>query len=174
MTKLKPKFGRARSPWTPTSDGNLMPAGGSTPYLIRQTNRLFIRAIERRINRHGITIGMWFFLRVLWEEDGITQSELGERVSVVGPTTVTAMTRMERMGLIERRKSQTDKRLSYIFLTPKGRSLKDDLLPYSREVFDAGLQSLSAAEREQLHALLTRVHASLLHDSDAEGQRELA
>lgn len=169
MVKLQPKFGRARSPWTPTSDGALMPAGGSIPYLVRQTNRLFLRAIERRINRHGVTIGVWFFLRVLWEEDGITQGELGERVSVVGPTTVRAVSRMEEMGFIERRKSPADRRLSYIFLTAEGLSLKNELLPYSAEVFNLGLQDLSSEEQEVLQGLLLRVQTSLLREDKDEG-----
>ena len=45
---------------------------------------------------------MWFALRMLWDEDGMTQRELGERVDINGPTMVTAINAMERADLVKR------------------------------------------------------------------------
>ena len=50
--------------------------GGSLGYLVRDANRAFQRLLERRISPHGVTRGQWYFLRVLWEEDGLSQREL--------------------------------------------------------------------------------------------------
>ena len=55
--------------------------GGSLGYLVRDANRAFQRLLEKRISPHGVTRGQWYFLRVLWEEDGLSQRELSARAS---------------------------------------------------------------------------------------------
>lgn len=149
------------------NDPVILALGASTPYLIRQTSRLFMRALERRITRHGITIGMWFFLRVLWEEDDLKQAELSERVGVVGPTTVSAVERLEKQGLIERRKSETDRRLSHIKLTPAGRAIEKEIGHYAQEVADLGLAPLSREETALLHTWLLRIYEALRQEEGA-------
>ena len=57
--------------------------GGSLGYLVRDANRAFQRLLERRISPHGVTRGQWYFLRVLWEEDGLSQRELSARVGMM-------------------------------------------------------------------------------------------
>lgn len=57
----------------------------SLGYLVRDTHRAFIRALHARIIGHGITKGQWFFLRALWEEEGLTQRELSQRVGMMEP-----------------------------------------------------------------------------------------
>src|SRR5215469_12144970 len=51
----------------------------SVGHQIRWTHRALQRALEARIRPYGITLGMWYFLRVLWEEDGPNQRALSER-----------------------------------------------------------------------------------------------
>src|SRR5208282_1343327 len=58
----------------------------SVGFVVREVWRLFARCLQPRIAREGVTIGMWFTLRMLWDEDGMTQRELGERVGINGPT----------------------------------------------------------------------------------------
>ena len=59
-------------------------------------NRAFQRLLERRIAPYGVTRGQWYFLRVLWEEDGLSQRELSARVGMMEPTTVIALHSMEK------------------------------------------------------------------------------
>ena len=84
--------------------------GGSLGYLVRDANRAFQRLLERRISPHGVTRGQWYFLRVLWEEDGLSQRELSARVGMMEPTTVIALRGMEKAGLIRRVRSTDDRR----------------------------------------------------------------
>src|SRR5579884_675091 len=74
----------------------------SVPALMRQVYRGLSRGMEQRSIKYGISIGTWYFLRVLWEKDGVTQSELSDRIGIVGPTTVMAINRMVRDGLVVR------------------------------------------------------------------------
>jgi hypothetical protein len=88
----------------------------SIGYLVRETHRAFSRSLQARIGPHGIAVGMWFFLRALWEEDGISLRVLSQRVGMMEPTTFTALRNMDRRGLIRRVPNQCDRRVINIFL----------------------------------------------------------
>ena len=66
------------------------PPEASIGFLVRDTHRAFSRVLGAAIADAGVTIGMWFFLRALWEEDGLTQRELSRRIGMTEPTTVSA------------------------------------------------------------------------------------
>ena len=86
------------------------PLAESSGFLVRDANRAFQRLLERRIAPYGVTRGQWYFLRVLWTEDGLSQRELSARVGTMEPTTVIALRSMEKSGLIRRVRSSDDKR----------------------------------------------------------------
>ena len=78
------------------------------------------------------TRGQWYFLRVLWTEDGLSQRELSARVGMMEPTTVIALRSMEKSGLIRRVRSADDRRKVLVWLTPKAKRLRDELLGVAR------------------------------------------
>ncbi|CAN0529581.1 unnamed protein product, partial [Laminaria digitata] len=51
----------------------------SAGYLVRDTHLLFARALRNRLQTHQITPGQWYFLRALWDEEGLSQRELRRR-----------------------------------------------------------------------------------------------
>ncbi|HQX58534.1 MAG: MarR family transcriptional regulator [Rhodoferax sp.] len=102
-------------------------------HLIRDTERAFRRALQIRLAPYGVPFGHWSFLRILWETDGLTQKELSERAGVMEPTTFAAMKAMEALGYISRQQLPTNKKNVYVYLTPKGRALKDLLVPLAEE-----------------------------------------
>ncbi len=139
----------------------VLPFAESVGYQIRATHRLLQRFLQVKIEPHGITLGMWYFLRALWHEDGLTQRELSNRVGTMEPTTLSAMLIMEKNGLVRRVRNPDDRRKWHIHLTPKGRALKVKLLPLAREVVDTAVQNLSRADVTQLLNGLAEVQKSL-------------
>ncbi|MGH6973896.1 MAG: MarR family winged helix-turn-helix transcriptional regulator [Stellaceae bacterium] len=133
----------------------------SVGHQVRQTHRALQRALEARIRPYGITLGMWYFLRVLWEEDGLNQRELSARAGTAEPTTVTALHAMERRGLVVRMQNRDDRRKSNIFLTKTARELRNLLLPEARAVNRVATAGLPAAQIEALKRILTRLRANL-------------
>lgn len=128
---------------------------------------MFARCLQPRIAREGVTIGMWFVLRMLWDEDGMTQRELGERVGINGPTMVTALNSMERAGLVKRVQNRTDRRKINVFLTERGRKLKNKLWPLAAEVLAIGLAGLSQGEIRSLNKMLAQIRLNLERDQFA-------
>ena len=136
----------------------------SVGFIVREVYRSFARRLQPRIAREGVSIGMWFVLRMLWDEDGMTQRELGERVGINGPTMVTALNSMERAGLVKRVQNRTDRRKINIFLTARGRNLKRKLWPIAADVLGVGLSGLTRNQVQSLNKMLTQIRLNLEND----------
>src|SRR5258706_16088744 len=64
--------------------------------------------------------GQELFLWHLWREDGLTQSQMVERMCVQPPTVSKMLDRLEKVGLVERRPDSEDSRISRVYLTEQG------------------------------------------------------
>jgi MarR family transcriptional regulator, organic hydroperoxide resistance regulator len=120
-----------------------LPQHESDGYLVRDAHRAFQRLLEKRIAPHGVTRGQWYFLRVLWTEDGLSQRELSARVGMMEPTTVIALRSMEKAGLIRRVRSRDDRRKTHVLLTPKAKRMRADLLTLARGINEQADQGIA-------------------------------
>src|ERR687894_1049478 len=82
------------------------PLDASVGYQVRMVYRAMQRLLQTRIGPHGVTLGMWYYLRALWSEDGLTQRQLSHRIGTMEPTTLGAIQIMERNGLVRRVRSR--------------------------------------------------------------------
>lgn len=129
--------------------------------LLKDAHRSLSRSLAARITQSGVSIGQWYFLRALWQEDGLTQRELSQRVGMMEPTTVTALNGMEKRGLVERVRNAHDRRKMNIYLTEKGRSLQGQLQPMEDEVSRVAIQGVPPQQRELFMELLKLVILNL-------------
>jgi DNA-binding MarR family transcriptional regulator len=129
--------------------------------LLRDCHRAVSRSLASRIGAHGVSIGQWYFLRALWEEDGLTQRELSHRVGMMEPTTVTALNGMEKRGLVERVRNARDRRKMNIYLTEKGRSLRSKLMPVEEGINRLAVKGMDEEQQAQFESALRRLLANL-------------
>jgi MarR family transcriptional regulator, organic hydroperoxide resistance regulator len=137
------------------------PLARSSGFLVRDANRAFQRLLEKRIAPHGIARGQWYFLRVLWSEDGLSQRELSARVGTMEPTTVIALRSMEKSGLIRRVRSDEDKRRAQVWLTPKAKRLRNELLALARGITDAAEDGVAREELLTFQRVIAHMTANL-------------
>jgi MarR family transcriptional regulator, organic hydroperoxide resistance regulator len=133
----------------------------SSGYLVRDAHRAFQRLLERRIAPYGVTRGQWYFLRVLWITDGLSQRELSARVGMMEPTTVIALRSMERVGLIRRVRGEDDRRKVRVSLTAKAKRLRNELLEVARIITDEAEDGLSPRDLAAFHRIIARMTANL-------------
>jgi DNA-binding MarR family transcriptional regulator len=133
----------------------------SSGYLVRDAHRAFQRLLERRIAPYGVTRGQWYFLRVLWTADGLSQRELSGRVGMMEPTTVIALRSMERSGLIRRVRGDDDRRKMRVFLTAKAKRLRNELLGVARGITEAAEQGLGVRQLTSFRRAIARMTANL-------------
>jgi DNA-binding MarR family transcriptional regulator len=135
-------------------------------HLIKDARRALVRSLQMRLADHKVSFGHWAFLRILWERDGYTQRELSERAGVMEPTTYTALKAMERLGYIVRRHMNGDRKKLYVFLTPKGRLLKNKLVPLAEAVNSAAIRGVSSADVDITRQVLLAIIANLALDEE--------
>jgi DNA-binding MarR family transcriptional regulator len=138
-----------------------LPFADSLGYQVRLTHRLIQKYLQQKIEPHGVTLGMWYFLRALWNEDGLTQKELSLIVGTMEPTTLSAIKTMEQGGLVKRSRNSDDKRKINIFLTERGQQLKDELMPIAKDVVDAAASGFTQREVQMLMQFLGAIQANM-------------
>ena len=72
----------------------------------------------------GLTYPQYLAMLVLWEQDGIMVSELGERLYLDSGTLTPLLKRLEATGLVARLRDVADERRVHVTLTAAGRKLK--------------------------------------------------
>lgn len=133
----------------------------STGFLANHMARLFTRALAEALQPLGLAVAQFMVLLELWEQDGLTQRHLIQRLDVEQGTMNSTLNRMERDSLIVRRPHPTDGRAQTIHVTPRAIALKTDAIAAARGVNAAASMALSPGEQKTMTALMTRVIASL-------------
>jgi DNA-binding MarR family transcriptional regulator len=136
----------------------------SIGYLTRINFRAFSRALEKLTQPHGVSAGQWRFLRVLWDQDGITQRELADRTGTTEATTVRSVNGLLKAGFITRKRVSDDRRKMKITLTAKGRRLRNELLPMVIAVNEQALRGVSKRDIETTRRVLMKAYENLTPD----------
>lgn len=161
-----PKRGPVKSKRAPLEKarGFHLDRNRSVGYLMRESSRALMRALEALTVEHDVTLGQFFVMRELWNEDGLTQRDLSGRLGLVENSTNQALDVMEERGLIERRRSTEDRRRIHIWLSQRGRALRGTLLLCAVEINERGLAGFTLAEIETFKDMLRRVRDNMLED----------
>jgi len=118
----------------------------------------------------GLRAGQEMVLLQLLADDGITQSQLVERLCVEPPTVTKMIRRMEEQGFVERSADTSDARVMRVFLTERGRTAQAAMEQCWLAVEDRATRGLSAEERATLRYLLLRVRHNLEADAASNDQ----
>ena len=136
-------------------------------HLIRDTERAFRKSLQVRLARYKVPFGHWTFLRILWQNDGLTQKELSQRAGVMEPTTFTAIKAMEASGYVRRSQLPSNKKNVYVHLSAKGRALKNKLVPLAEETNSISTRGVSPDEIVTTRKVLLAMIENLARDEKA-------
>lgn len=138
----------------------------SAGYLANHMARLFARGLSARIKPLGLTTGTFPALLELWELDGQTQKQLVERLDIEQATMANTLARMERDGLILRKKDENDGRVQRIWLSDRARQLRDPAIRAAAAENAEAASDLSEDELRQFIALMQKVIATKQRRAD--------
>ena len=102
----------------------------------------------------GLTYPQYLAMLVLWQQDGITVSQLGERLVLDSGTLTPLLKRLESGGLVQRLRDSADERRVLLQLTVEGRALRKRALKVPASVAQA-----SGCQLDELASLTARLHA---------------
>jgi DNA-binding MarR family transcriptional regulator len=103
-------------------------------FLMDVATRRITKFYNRRLRRFGITYNHLFILTCLWEQEGVNVKDLAKRLCLDSSSLTGHLDRMERAALVVRQDDPDDRRAVRVFLTEKGRQLKEQLQPISQEL----------------------------------------
>ncbi len=119
------------------------------------------KAYKPHLDALGLTYPQYVAMLVLWERDGLTVSEIGERLYLDSGTLTPLLKRLESAGYISRLRDAADERRVLIQLTAAGRKLKARAVPIPGCMLEAAQCSLNelTALTRQVQQLRDRLHA---------------
>ena len=100
----------------------------------------------------GLTYTQYIVFLVLWEKDGVSVTEIGEKLMLDNGTLSPLLKKMEQAGYVERRRSRGDDRVVEITLTEAGRALQEKAKDIPDNV--AGCIELPPEKARTLYSLL--------------------
>lgn len=109
--------------------------------------RRWRKLANERIRPTGHTMARWetLFL-VAFSDHALTQGELARLISIEGPTLVRMLEVLAKEGLIERKQSEIDRRVTTNAITPKGREAIDQIMGVTNALRSEVLQGIDPAE----------------------------
>ena len=109
--------------------------------------RRWRKLANERIRPTGHTMARWetLFL-VAFSDHALTQGELARLLNVEGPTLVRMLDVLSKEGLIERKQSEIDRRVTTNAITPKGRQAIDDIMGVTNALRTEVLNGLDPVE----------------------------
>jgi DNA-binding MarR family transcriptional regulator len=143
----------------------------SVGYLMRQILTMVSHEIERQLAHTDLTNAQWVPLFKLYSGQASTVAELARQCNLDAGAMTRLLDRLEAKGLCRRVRSETDRRVVNIELTPAGRKAASDIPEILSGVQNAHLAGFSAEEFQTLRDSLRRILnnaqsiASLSHDT---------
>lgn len=130
-------------------------------YAIYDTNSQFTKLYTKVLLPFGITYPQYLALVVLWEKDGLTVKELGERLNLGTGTLTPMIKRMETNGWVKKERATSDERKVSISLQPKAVENKEAI---NRSIAsEVNACNIELAEYEQLMQQLKNLHEKLIN-----------
>ncbi|MGD8912629.1 MAG: MarR family transcriptional regulator [Candidatus Thiodiazotropha sp.] len=132
----------------------------SLGWMLKSLSACMDKKVQHDLSKHNLTQAQFGIMMTLLEEDGISQSEIGSRITMPGYATTRNLDSLEDMKLLERRQDPTSRRSYCIYLTDKGRAVAPELYKIVKGVNKELVMPFSKTEVEQFTVLLKKLLAS--------------
>lgn len=143
-------------------DGNEHPLGKSMQFLLWQISRQYAARCYRQITEQGLQPTQMPFLIMLHRHDGCSQKEMAEWLHIKPPTVNVSIQRLEKTGIVERKRDETDQRIARIYITEKGKTIMKKILEEAKETEKLMFGNFSEAEL----CLLRRFFEQILKNTE--------
>jgi len=113
-------------------------------------------------NKLDITPDQWVILYYLWEEDGLPVGLLATKTRKDFANATRIIDKLVKQGYVEKRKSETDSRVSHIYLLKKANDIKESIQVVWEESTEIAMKGIDASEQLILLNLLDRIENNVL------------
>jgi MarR family transcriptional regulator, 2-MHQ and catechol-resistance regulon repressor len=125
--------------------------------VLARAYRAVARQLRRDIERHGLVVSEFGTLEVLYHKGDLPVGDVSERVLLTSGSMTHVVDKLERRGLLVRRRCPEDQRITYLAITPAGRALMAAMFPAHAEAIRRATAGLGPDEKRMLVSLLKRL-----------------
>jgi DNA-binding MarR family transcriptional regulator len=125
-----------------------------------KANRIILRKLKER-GIHDIAPAHGSILVALFRNDELPMGQIAKMIDRDKSTVTTLVNKLVKNGYLERRKDDSDSRVTLIRLTNKGKALEYDFFDISRELITMVYSGFSESEKENLMRFMGRVKNNL-------------
>jgi DNA-binding MarR family transcriptional regulator len=115
------------------------------------------RNFEGALRALKLHVGQDLALYQLWQEEGLTQVQLSEKMGCEPPTVTNMVKKLEEYGFITRIPDKNDARVVRVYLTDQGRALKEPVMQIWQAQQKSLLNGLLPEERLLMRRLLQQM-----------------
>jgi DNA-binding MarR family transcriptional regulator len=139
----------------------------SMDHLLAQVCHFHRSRAHQLLEALGLYRGQPPVLFALWEQEGLTHTELAERLQNTPSTISKMLRRMERAGFVVRQPDAEDQRVSRVYLTEAGRAIRNDVQEVFRITEAETFAGFTLEERVLLRRFFLQLRDNLLRAMNA-------
>lgn len=141
-------------------DGSQYVPASSVGWLLKRVMASLRRAIDERMEQHGLTDAQWGPLLVMHQGRGSTPAEIARELGIDTGSMTRTLDRLEDKGFLQRARCADDRRVVKLELTAEGQRVSKEVPHVIAEVLNLHLQGFTRAEHDQLFGFLERMLAN--------------
>jgi MarR family transcriptional repressor of mepA len=121
---------------------------------------------DQYLDQIGLFRGQGMLLKFLHHHDGLTHSEIAEKLEISPAAVTKVIKRLEEQNLLKRQSDPKDDRISRVFIQPEGKKVADDLHTIFHQLDERMFLGFSDDELDKLHDFLIRMQSNLQLDEN--------
>ncbi len=125
--------------------------------IVSAINRETMAFFEKSFTRFGLTRGTTPIILAVFEEEGINQKELAEKLHMDKANITRALDKLVQLRYIEKRKNWHDSRITNIYSTELGQNIKKELDEVMNQWEEKLFSEFRTEDREPIRKLLSKI-----------------
>ncbi|MET3882515.1 DNA-binding MarR family transcriptional regulator [Chitinophagaceae bacterium OAS944] len=132
-------------------------------FITGKASTAIARRLQKKFNTANlnITIEQWSVLYHLWKQDGISQQELGNASFRDKPSITRLVDNLEKLQLVKRVPSESDRRMNMIYLTKQAQKLQEQTMELANQTLNEALEGVSPDRIDVCREVLQLVYDNL-------------
>ena len=126
-------------------------------WMLKSLCTRFDKKMQLALQSYDLNRGQFAILMTLFEEDGLTQTEIGKRISMPGYATTRNIDKLEENELLKRHKDKNSRRSFCIRLSSKGKALAPELFLIVKRINENILAPLDNNEIQHFETSLKKI-----------------
>ena len=132
-------------------------------FLLAQICHLHYSRAHKLLEATGLHRGQPPVLHALWEQEGLTHTNLAQRLHVAPATITKMLQRMENTGFVVCRPDAGDQRVSRVYLTEAGRAIQTEVEAVWQTMEHDTFGGFTPEEHALLRRFLLHIRENLMH-----------